>query len=514
LFFFSFLQIIVAVVWPVGPSSPKQGMSMALSVEELAELLAYEEVDPDGLESTEPYPPQYHRSIRGMHHYIPSNPFKATIRIHRSVPMVHLQSTRGRAGTDLVPTIASQDNPGSCLVDYMGTDSPASFPPTPFSRANVMNKSHDHVASVMFAARDRLRLETQSVSRDEYTRMMAMEAQTSGQFAVFDPRQSSPGVALSCGNHCAIKVGKGLCCCCCSMVPVRPNAYVYFEFSVMVSSAKTPTLGIGLSPQDCPMNVMVGSWPKSQGLYNDGQMLIGSHWYQSTNGKRIEAGSTVGMLVYIPSSTAPLPGDLSHAPALLTRNDHGNSTILEVSGEHTADNSMCNSTNQINASFLGSIMQGFSRSNSLDPDESYGLALSDNSSSGESSKKASRQNSPEKSKGKHAEADEAVAAGGDGKGETGKFEEEPAGQRKMLFHFTVNGEPILYPVEASQCLQEIVASNTPLYPTVSLFSEETRVWCRFCEADVVYRSRAAIGAPPGVRVYCLDGTLLLQEGDE
>jgi hypothetical protein len=69
-------------------------------------------------------------------------------------------------------------------------------------------------------------------------------------------------------------------------------------------------------------------------------------------------------------------------------------------------------------------------------------------------------------------------------------------------------------VEASQCLQEIVATNTPLYPTVSLFSDETRVWCRFCEADVVYRSRAAIGAPPGVRVYCLDGTLLLQEGDE
>jgi hypothetical protein len=39
------------------------------------------------------------------------------------------------------------------------------------------------------------------------------------------------------------------------------------------------------------------------------------------------------------------------------------------------------------------------------------------------------------------------------------------------------------------------------------------VWCRFCEADIVYRSRSTVGAPPGVRVYCLDGSLLLDEKD-
>ena len=36
---------------------------------------------------------------------------------------------------------------------------------------------------------------------------------------------------------------------------------------------------------------------------------------------------------------------------------------------------------------------------------------------------------------------------------------------------------------------------------------------RFCEADIVYRSRSTIGAPPGVRVYCLDGSLLMDEKD-
>lgn len=50
-----------------------------------------------------------------------------------------------------------------------------------------------------------------------------------------------------------------------------------------------------------------------------------------------------------------------------------------------------------------------------------------------------------------------------------------------------------------------------LFPTVSLLSENTRVWCRFCEADIVTRSRCNIGAPPGTKVYCLDGSVLLEE---
>lgn len=105
-----------------------------------------------------------------------------------------------------------------------------------------------------------------------------------------------------------------------------------------------------------------------------------------------------------------------------------------------------------------------------------------------------------------------------------------------IFQFTVNGQPVLHPEEANLSHQDLTAmdanlsmygnravpsagnggaggSAPALYPTVSLFSEETRVWCRFCEADVIYKSRAAIGAPPGVKVYCLDGSLLLQESD-
>ena len=489
------MQIIAAVLWPIDESEEhSKELSMVLSVEELAELLEYEEMD------NEHESMQYPRTLRGMHHYVPSNPFRATIRIHRAVPTPH----HLRHSTDLIPT-ATEIDPGSCLVDYNAADSPASFPPTPYSRASVMNRSLDRVASVMFAARDRLRLEAQSVSRDEYSRIVAQEAQSSGQFAVFDPKASSSGVALSAGNHCAIKVGKGLCCCCRSMMPVRTDTYVYFEFSIMVSSAQTPTLGIGLSPE-CPMNVMVGSWPRSKGFYNDGQMLVGSHWYQSTNGKKIEAGSTVGMLVYIPSVAAEC------SPVAETNGEDGGSELNEIA-------------EQKESSFFSSFLSGFSRSNSLDRDDSFGLALSGDESS--SRGKPSRENSPDKVRGKslsRAKQSNNVSENSKESGNNNHHTSEPPPsppRPKAVAQFTVNGEPVQHPPEAalhassSEDLSAAHALQTslPLYPTVSLFSEETRVWCRFCEADIIYKSRAAVGAPPGVKVYCLDGSLLLHESD-
>ena len=77
----------------------------------------------------------------------------------------------------------------------------------------------------------------------------------------------------------------------------------------------------------------------------------------------------------------------------------------------------------------------------------------------------------------------------------------------------INGQQIKYSSNALDTVSDIDSLKAPLYPTVSILSEDTRVWCRFCEADIVYRDRAVVGAPKGVRVYCLDGSLLLDEND-
>ena len=318
-----------------------------------------------------------------------------------------------------------------------------------------MNRSTEKVTSVMFAARDLLRLEAQSVSKDDYSRQQAKEAQSSGQFAIFDPRQSSSGLSLTCGNHCVMKVGQGQCSCCRSMIPIHTNTYVYFEFSVTVSGHQAPTLGIGLTPPDAPVNTMVGSWPRSVGLYSDGQVLIGSRWYQSRNGIKIQAGSTVGMLVYLPSS---------NSSTSLSTNKQVDNNDARSDGSSNSSHNYNNNLNYNDKNYIQSQSLG-----------------SRNSSSSSSSRSSSIGN-----------------------------------EELLYFHFTLDGVRIDHrALEASSntLLHDIVELNTPLFPTVGIFSMDTRVWCRFCEADIVYRSRQAIGAIEGVRVYCLDGSVLLQDNE-
>ena len=60
--------------------------------------------------------------------------------------------------------------------------------------------------SVMFAARDILRMEMLSASRDQHSHESAAAFLNTGQMATFDPRQTSEGLVLSCSNHCAHKV--------------------------------------------------------------------------------------------------------------------------------------------------------------------------------------------------------------------------------------------------------------------------------------------------------------------
>jgi hypothetical protein len=90
----------------------------------------------------------------------------------------------------------------------------------------------------------------------------------------------------------------------------------------------------------------------------------------------------------------------------------------------------------------------------------------------------------------------------------GAYAEDP-----LLLSYNINGRLLDFPPAAGHKLREAASGSKALYPTLSLFSQDTRAWCRFCEADIVYKSRSAIGAPPGKRVYCLDGSLMLADTD-
>lgn len=510
-------QIVLAMIWPFQqPTSEPVSVTPAkvFSSSNLSELVRYEEFD---VSESNDASSMNRRSLRSMHNYIPLNPFRATVRIRRPrrdsaadeaerfgieyhhqspntqlnnyhhpeanggnknsdrsvvgfggfflnlpgylVPPIPRTRSRGFSaiGAELQAITASAplliedlDNQPLCpKVDLDNVDSPASFPPSPFSRAYVMNRASERVVSVMFAARDRLRMEAQSVSRDEYSRTAAREAQDQGQSAAFDARQPLGGIAFTCGNHCALKVGKGLVCSCRAMMPVRTNAMVYFEFSVTVSSAQIPQLALGLAPPDSPLNIMVGTWSNSVGLYFDGQIMIGSHWFPSSTQEKIAAGSTIGVLCYLPSVTRRV--SLGEDVAM----------VVPLSPQR----------NQAEAPEL------------VYPDQAFGVAPPLASSSSGSTK-----SNPSTSS-------------------------SVTNEEKLLVRFHINGEAMEYESVAQEKLQDLLQDQAPLYPTVSIFSEDTRVWCRLCEDDVVFRDRATVRAPPGVRVYCLDGSLLLSEND-
>lgn len=473
---------LVKSIW----STPDHDLSSSrsISITEFTELLAYEEREDE-------FPQEYQNKQkihRSMHNLIPTNPFTATVRISK---------VSSPSEKDLIEDLAL----------YIEKESPTSFPTTPFSRARIMNRSSDRTSYTMFAARDRLRLEAQSSSKDEYSRNAALQARTSGQCAVFDPNQKSDGLALTCGNHCALKVGKGQCCSCRSMLPIRANTFVYLEFSVTVTGSQVPTLCVGLAPPDCPLNVMVGSWPRSVGLFSDGQLLVDSRWFPDISlssflrTPKVSAGTTMGVLVYLRDPSAA-QGD--HCAA-----DFDQFDLLNYYPESPAVSSSWSFLK-----FASEVGEEVLRVASKIVRTSLRMDLGDLDSKAVQTASSSTAESIEgeilvgEVQCKESVQDDFTA-------EVDVDVDDGGGTDKGQLHirWNINGHQNKFSSNALDTVGDIDSMKAPLYPTVSLLSEDTRVWCRFCEADIVYRERSVIGAPKGVRVYCLDGSLLLDEQD-
>ena len=478
----NFAQMFCDLVKSIWSSTPAQnvGSNHSLSIAEFTELLMYEEREDE-------FPIEYHtkqKIHKAMHNLIPTNPFRATVRISRASTPVE---------KDLMEDLAL----------YIEKESPTSFPTTPFSRARIMNRSCDRTSYTMFAARDRLRLEAQSSSKDEYSRNAALEARNSGQFAVFDPNQRSDGLALTCGNHCALKVGKGQCCSCRSMLPIRANTFVYLEFSVTVTGSQIPTLCVGLAPPDCPLNVMVGSWPRSVGLFSDGQLLVDSRWFPDVSfssflrPSKVSAGTTMGVLVYLRDPS-------------VAQGDHraSDSELFELS-TYCPDSPIKTTVMSAYSYALEAAEQILRKSYLFATGDvkTEEKVLNEKLSAG-SVEKVIREDAGLSTQGpcKDSMEDLCKDVSGNGNGSS-------SDRGQLHVRWNVDGHRSKFTSNALDTISSIDSLNAPLYPTVSLLSEDTRVWCRFCEADIVFRDRAVIGAPKGARVYCLDGSLLLDEKD-
>lgn len=483
--------------WILPPNQPEP-VKRSRTLTELSELMSYSECPP----SPQSDSLQYARIRRSMHHYVPIQPFKATIRlpisrrprskkpspsksnklVNRDLPSeyryVYNKFLRPYASTETAKVVRrfltraarylqSNSLAAKSLVEFStslledfqkydvrhrmlleqaddneilqisnglraqyeilhGADSPASFPPTPFSRSHVISRSMEKVNSVLFGTRDVLLQETLSASNDSFSRARANEAKSCGFLAVLDPRRTSDNVALSCGNHCVSSLnsfndafgGAGLLeedddlsvsswGTSPSMMALTAGVYTYYEFSVTAAQETLPYVAVGLIPPDCPPGVLAGSWPRSLAIFSNGTVSLGDEGTGDDEAilltdlplvrcPPIRAGSTVGFLVHLPVAS------------------------LYAFEPHSSP-------------------------------QHFDLAIN------------------------------------------------------------VDGHPVELPQIVARSAPAVLGGGVPLHPVACIRSPQTRMWCRFNETDVLIRDRERIGAPTGVRVYCLDGSLLLKE---
>ena len=395
------------------------------------------------------------RVQRMMHYHVSLRPFVATVAVPGDKQKKHRQRESsfldaGAAGLPSgggiasaailsVPSYDSSEGSGDS-EPFMCT--PKSFPPTPNSRSHVLARGFRFSEDVVFLARDQLRLQGGLDSENPQTRAMAKALKEGSRLAVFNAYEQGNGVALSCGQHCATKVGSDVYCSTRSMIPVLRNCYVYFEMSVSTPPPTSGTmlqpasLSIGLSTLEMPLNTLVGAWKGSVGLATTGQILAAGQWSSPLDPRMSAYGNsaTVGCLVYLHDDSAFETWDGVMVTSAVTFNVNGN---------------------VINQMPMG---MGPSEMGAVPNQHIPGVEapwLSEESSSGEI-------------------------------------------EDRGLSPSTV---------------QLFVAREEELFPTLTLHSPDTQVLSRFCAEDILAKSRREIGAPEGVTIYAIDGSVLLPEGD-
>lgn len=409
------------------------------------------------------------RVQRMMHYDVSLRPFVATVKLPPSSNGLDNDGLGNNSNSKLMSSTRSllDSSESQDAEDTSATSSPESpfmctpqsFPPTPASRRMVLARGTRFADDVIFLARDQLRVHDALDSENERTREMAMALTQGKRLAVFDADDASAGIDLTCGQHVATKVGNMLYCSTRSMVPILRNCFVYFEMTILpkpsgnlIPQASMATLSIGLSTKEMPPNTLVGAWKGSVGLCTTGQMLTAGQWCSPVDPAMNSFGdrSTVGCLVCLDDGSAFETWDGVMVTAAVTFNVNGRIVSPPVSTLPMA---------------AATTIDGATTGNALTP--------------------AGSPTTPDLS--------------------------TPSNSTSSTGHPTSTPPLQLGPAPTSFTLPLLVPAEEELYPTVTLHSPGTAVMCRFSCGDVIATSRVAIGAPPGVVVFAIDGSVIFTE---
>jgi hypothetical protein len=462
----------VVRLWLSPPNQQQQRKPRSLT--ELVELLEYDEVD-DMMVEQDSKASNNHLALRPStkkrSSMIPKSLFRAKIRVHSNRDLLSDMQAKSQPLIRKSRSRTLQSNLSAASLEsewfHYDADSPLSLPCTPESRAQYVSYCNLEADRVVFLARDRLRLEAQVEYKDLHSREAACELLHRGKTVAFDDSVPVPGVWFACGQHVALKVDGSGCSSCRASVPVWGDINVYVEFAITNQSVETEfrdplELCVGLMPAGQQSVTMVGHGTKSIGLRSDGHALINGCLYGTSltgfqiligRSKRnapvvMDTASTVGMLICLPNSSRSRDSNILRSTPQRRVCETEGEGRTSWSGQHLSQSASVDGSRDLNSD---ASVSGITDCERDSPDPDFTIA------------------------------------------------------------FNVNGMAVhLSPAGASALRSWFDGLNgTEMYPAVSLLTKNTGVWCRFCESDVRFRLRSLIGAPEGVPVYCLDGSVLI-----
>lgn len=171
-----------------------------------------------------------------MHFQIPLHSFEATVRLPPDNVLASPSWSRSASDASVGGGShnRAQDETTSSYA-HLSSATPRSIPVSPLARKRVQLAFSNFSDDVLYQARDRLRQE----------RAATLTGDRDLRVPRFNAHDCHEDIYLSCGRHCASKVGTGMYRSVRASVPLQKNRFVYFEMTVQ--QGRTPLRGVNQS---------------------------------------------------------------------------------------------------------------------------------------------------------------------------------------------------------------------------------------------------------------------------
>lgn len=174
------------------------------------------------------------RIRRVMHFQIPLHSFEATVRLPPENAQAASSWSRTTSDASVGSYSRAQEETTSSYA-HLSSATPRSIPVSPMARKRVQLAFSNFSDDVLYQARDRLRQE----------RAATLTGDRELRVPRFNAHDCHEDIYLSCGRHCASKVGTGMYRSVRASVPLPKNRLVYFEMTLQ--QGRTPVRGVNQS---------------------------------------------------------------------------------------------------------------------------------------------------------------------------------------------------------------------------------------------------------------------------